>query len=87
MALAGWHTGCFNGCVADVVSYVCVRADHQWGTAVSGQVHSMDGGLGWCPDASLDAHERHEWRACDAAPLAAAASLAAYLGTVESAVS
>ncbi len=73
--------------MADFVSYVCVRADHQWGTADSGQVHSKDGGLGWCPDASLDSHEQHEWRACAAAPLAAAATLAAYLGTVESAVS
>jgi hypothetical protein len=73
--------------MADFVSYVCVRSDHQWGTADSGQVHSKDGALGWCPDVSLDAHEHHEWRACDAAPLAAAATLAAYLGTVESAVS
>ena len=73
--------------MGDVLSYVCVRADHQWGTADSGQVHPKDGGLGWCPDASLDANDGHEWRACDAAPLAAAASLAAYIGTVESAVS
>ena len=71
----------------DQVSFVCVRADHQWGTTEAGQVHRKDGGLAWCPDASLDARERHEWRACDLAPLAAAASLAAYLGTVESAVS
>jgi hypothetical protein len=73
--------------MGELVSYVCVRADHQWGTAEAGQVHPRDGGLAWCPDASLDAHEQHEWRACDAAPLAVAASLAAYLGTVESAVS
>jgi hypothetical protein len=72
--------------MAELVSYVCVRADHQWGTAASGQVHAIEGGLAWCPDASLDAHERHEWRACDAAPLAAAAALAAHLGAVESAV-
>jgi hypothetical protein len=73
--------------VGEFVSYVCVRADHQWGTADSGQVQSKDGGLAWCPDASLDAHERHEWRVCDLAPIAAAATLAAYLVTVESAVS
>jgi hypothetical protein len=73
--------------VGEFVSYVCVRADHQWGTAASGQVQAKEGGLAWCPDASLDPHEHHEWRACDAAPLAAAATLAAYLGTVESAVS
>ncbi|HEV2249537.1 MAG TPA: hypothetical protein VGT60_03410 [Candidatus Limnocylindria bacterium] len=73
--------------MADLVSFVCVRADHQWGTADAGRVHAKDGGLGWCPDASLDAHEHHEWRACEAAPLAAAAGLAAHLGTVESAVS
>ena len=73
--------------MGEVVSYVCVRADHQWGAADSGQIHPKDGALGWCPDASLDAHERHEWRACDAAPLAMVASLAAYVGAVESAVS
>jgi len=73
--------------VGDFVSYVCVRADHQWGAADSGQIHPKDGLLAWCPDASLDAHERHEWRACDAAPLAMVASLAASVGAVESAVS
>jgi hypothetical protein len=73
--------------MGEFVSYVCVRADHQWGTADTGQVHSKDSGLAWCPDASLDPREHHEWRACDAAPLAAAATLAAHLGTVESAVS
>lgn len=73
--------------MADLVSFVCVRADHQWGTADAGQVHRRDGGLAWCADASLDGHEQHEWRACDAAPLAAAASLAAYFATVESAAS
>jgi hypothetical protein len=73
--------------VNDVVTYVCVRADHQWGTGDAGQVHPKDDGLAWCPDASLDSHERHEWRACEAAPLAAAASLAAHLAILESAVS
>jgi hypothetical protein len=73
--------------VSELVSYVCVRADHQWGTADSGQIHPRDGGLGWCPDASLDAHERHEWRGCDLSPVAAAAALAAQLVTAESAVS
>jgi hypothetical protein len=73
--------------VSELVSYVCVRADHQWGTTDSGQVHPKDGGLAWCPDASLDAHERHEWRVCDLSPLAAASTLATYLMTVESAVS
>ena len=73
--------------MGELVSYVCVRADHQWCTADSGQVHPKDGALAWCPDASLDARERHEWRACDAAPLAAIASLAANVGAMESAVS
>ena len=73
--------------MSELVSYVCVRADHQWGTAESGQVQPKDGGLAWCPDASLDDGEHHEWRVCDAAPLAAVASRAAYLATVESAVS
>lgn len=71
----------------ELVSFVCVRADHQWGTAAAGQVHPLGAGLAYCPDASLDTHERHEWRSCDAAPLAAAGRLAAYLGTVESAAS
>jgi len=73
--------------VGELVSYVCVRADHQWGTADSGQVHAKDGGLGWCPDASLDADERHVWRVCDLSPIAAAAAMAARLVTMESAVS
>jgi hypothetical protein len=72
--------------VNDVVSYVCVRADHQWATADSGQLHPKDGALAWCPDASLDAYETHEWRACEAAPVAGAGDVAAYLGRVESAV-
>jgi hypothetical protein len=73
--------------MGDLVSFVCVRADHQWGTSESGQVHSVGSGLAYCPDASLDAHERHEWRPCEAAPLALAGALAAYLGAVESAAS
>ncbi len=73
--------------MGQLISFVCIRADHQWGTADAGQVHPLDDRLAWCPDASLDLHERHEWRACDAAPLGAIASLAAYIGTMESAVS
>ena len=73
--------------MGQLISFVCVRADHQWGNGDSGQVHALDDRLAWCPDASLDAHEHHEWRACDAAPLAAIASLAAHVGIVESAVS
>jgi hypothetical protein len=73
--------------MGEVVSFVCVRADHQWGTSEAGQVHSLGEGLAYCPDASVDAHERHEWRACDAAPLTRAGELAAYFGTVESAAS
>jgi hypothetical protein len=75
--------------MGELVSYVCVRADHQWGAADSGQVHTLGGaqGLAWCPDASLDAHERHEWRACDAAPLGMVATLAASVAALESAVS
>ncbi len=75
--------------MGELVSYVCVRADHQWGTADSGQVQVLASaqGLAWCPDASLDSHERHEWRACDAAPLGMVASQAAYVAAMESAVS
>jgi hypothetical protein len=73
--------------MGELVSYVCVRADHQWCTADSGQVHPKDGAFAWCPDASVNPPERHEWRACDAAPLAAIASLAASVGAMESAVS
>ncbi|MEA2661151.1 MAG: hypothetical protein QOH08_723 [Chloroflexota bacterium] len=73
--------------MGELVRYVCVRADHQWATADSGQAHAKEGALAWCPDASLDAGAGHEWRACDAAPLASAASLAARLVTAESAAS
>jgi hypothetical protein len=71
----------------ELVSLVCVRADHQWGTADQGQVHAVGNCLAYCPDASLDGRERHEWRRCEAAPLASAGDLAAYLGSVESAAS
>ncbi len=79
--------------MGELVSLVCIRADHQWGTADpiqadqpdrSGQVHSVDHALAYCPDASLEAHERHEWRSCGAAPLARAAELAVHLATLES---
>ena len=73
--------------MGELVSFVCVRADHQWGTGDSGRIHPTGGALGWCPDASCGAGEAHEWRACEAVSAAAAASLAAYYGTVESAVS
>jgi hypothetical protein len=68
-----------------LISFVCVRADHQWGTAEAGQVHSIGPGFAYCPDASLDTDERHEWRSCEAVPLATAGQLAAHLGTLESA--
>ena len=79
--------------MAELVSFVCIRADHQWGTAgpnqadladQAGQVHSIENALAYCPDASLEAHERHEWRSCGAAPLARAAELAVHLATLES---
>ncbi len=75
--------------MSDLISRVCVRADHQWGTDGVGQVHAVAGaqGLAWCPDASLDDHERHEWRLCDAAPLGMVTTLAAHVAAVESAVS
>ena len=73
--------------VGDVISYVCIRADHQWATADSGRVHPKDGGLAWCPDASLEPGDRHQWRACDRAPLTMVASVAAHFGAMESAVS
>ena len=75
--------------MGELVSQVCVRADHQWGTADTGRVHSMPGapGLAWCPDASLEAHDRHDWRPCDAAPLGMVATLAAHVAAMESAVS
>ena len=76
--------------MSELVSLVCIRADHQWGTAgpnqadQAGQVHSIEDVLAYCPDASLEAHERHEWRSCGAAPLARAALLAVHLATLES---
>jgi len=73
--------------MGELVSFVCVRADHQWGTGDSGRIHPKDGVLGWCPDASCGVAEVHEWRACDLVSVASAASLAAYYGTVESAAS
>ena len=47
-------------------------------------MHSIEDVLAYCPDASLEAHERHEWRSCGAAPLARAALLAVHLATLES---
>ena len=71
--------------MSDLVSFVCIRADHQWGTADVGQIHRVGSGLAYCPDASLEVHERHEWRSCDAGPVAAAAEQVAHLATLESA--
>ena len=73
--------------MGELVSFVCVRADHQWATGESGQVHPTHGALGWCPDATSALSEAHEWRPCDLVSVASAASRAAYYGTVESAVS
>jgi len=73
--------------VTELIAFVCVRADHQWAAADTGHLQPKDGALAWCPDASLDVGEAHEWRACDAAPLSAIAGLAARLGAMESAVS
>jgi len=73
--------------MGELVSFVCVRADHQWDTGASGRIHAEGGALGWCPDATSVAGEAHEWRACEAISVASAASLAAYYATVESAVS
>ena len=70
--------------VGQLVSFVCIRADHQWGTAENGQIHRVESGLAYCPDASLDAHEQHEWRSCGPSPVSAAAGLAADLATLES---
>ena len=73
--------------MGELVSFVCIRADHQWGTAEPDQacqIHSVEQSLAYCPDASLGAHEHHEWRACGAAPLATAAALAVHLATMES---
>ena len=71
--------------MADLVSFVCIRADHQWGTADIGQIHPLGSGLAYCPDASLDAHEQHQWRPCDAGPVSVAAGQAADLATLEAA--
>ena len=73
--------------MGELVSFVCVRADHQWDTGGSGRIHLTDGAVGWCPDATSPIAEAHEWRACDLVSVASAASLAAYYGTVESAAS
>lgn len=71
--------------MGELVSFVCIRADHQWGTAEIGQIHRLGSGLAYCPDASLEVHERHEWRPCDVGPVAAAAGQAAQLATLEAA--
>ena len=71
----------------DLVSYVCVRADHQWASLDEGRTHRFDGALAWCPDAALDAGDGHDWRACERTVLTAIASQAAYLVALESAVS
>ena len=70
--------------MGELVSFVCIRADHQWGSADIGQLHRVGSGLAYCPDASLDRHERHEWRPCGLSPVSAAAGLAAHLATLES---
>jgi len=70
--------------MGELVSFVCIRADHQWGSADIGQIHRVGSGLAYCPDASLDTHERHEWRPCGPSPVSAAAGLAAHLATLES---
>jgi len=76
-----------SAAVSELISFVCVRADHQWAATVGGHLQAKDGALAWCPDALLDAGEAHEWRACDAAPLSAIAGAAAQLAAMESAVS
>ena len=76
-----------SAAVSDLISFVCVRSDHQWAAADGGHLQPKDGALAWCPDASLGAGEAHEWRACDAAPLSAIAGPAAQLAAMESAVS
>ena len=73
--------------MGELVSFVCVRADHQWDTGGSGRIHPTDGALGWCPDATAAIGEAHKWRACGVVSVASAATLATYYGTVESAVS
>ena len=71
----------------DLVSRVCVRADHQWAPVGEGRAHRLDGALAWCPDASLEGGDGHDWRDCELSPLAAVSSQAAYLASLESAVS
>ena len=73
-----------QGPVGELVSFVCIRADHQWGSADIGQIHRVESGLAYCPDASLDTHEQHEWRPCGLSPVSGAARLAAHLATLES---
>ena len=76
--------------MGELVSFVCVRADHQWESGGSGRIHPLlkgAGALGWCPDTTVGSGEAHEWRACDLVSVSSAASLAAYYGTVESAAS
>jgi len=77
----------FRRPMGELVSFVCVRADHQWDTGGSGRILANGGALGWCPDATSLSSEAHDWRACEAISVASAASLAAYYGTVESAAS
>jgi hypothetical protein len=66
--------------MGELVSFVCVRADHHWATGEAGAVHRHGAGLAYCPDASLGASDHHEWWACEAVPAAAAPALAAREG-------
>src|SRR5258706_11174618 len=54
--------------MGELVSFVCVRADHQWDTGASGRIHSTGEALGWCPDATSAARDAHEGPAHRAHP-------------------
>lgn len=70
--------------MSDVVSYLCVRADHQWGSA-EGTMHPLNGSLAYCPDAGADG-EAHAWQECGGVPRADVDALLARLHLERSAV-
>src|SRR5260221_11345244 len=48
--------------MGELVSFVCVRADHQWDTGASGRIHAAGEAFGWCPAATSADGEAPEGR-------------------------
>ena len=70
--------------MTEIVSYVCVRADHQWGTA-DGIVRPLNGSLAYCPDRAA-ADGGHAWQECGAVTRAEVDALLARVQTERSAI-